>query len=51
MGRKPTRNNGIVSVPSREIVNGNVLYHRIPEFQPVMQQRFLANSLAWLTTK
>lgn len=28
-----------------------ILYHRIPEFQPVLQQRFLANALAWLTTK
>jgi beta-galactosidase len=26
-----------------------VLYHRVPELQPVMQQRFLANALAWLT--
>ncbi|MDW5266732.1 MULTISPECIES: glycoside hydrolase [Acidobacteriaceae] len=27
-----------------------VLYHRVPELQPVMQQRLLANALAWLTT-
>ena len=26
-----------------------VLYHRVPELQPVLQQRFLANALAWLT--
>jgi beta-galactosidase len=26
-----------------------VLYHRVPELQTVMQQRFLANALAWLT--
>ncbi|HEU5340245.1 sugar-binding domain-containing protein [Edaphobacter sp.] len=29
---------------------GKVLYHRIPEFHPVTQQRFLANALLWLTT-
>jgi beta-galactosidase len=27
-----------------------LLYHRIPELHPVLQQRFLANALAWLTT-
>ena len=26
-----------------------VLYHRIPELHPVLQQRFLANALAWLS--
>lgn len=26
-----------------------ILYHRVPELQTVMQQRFLANALAWLT--
>ncbi|WP_188553830.1 sugar-binding domain-containing protein [Edaphobacter dinghuensis] len=31
--------------------SAKILYHRIPEFQPVLQQRFLANALAWLTTK
>jgi hypothetical protein len=29
---------------------GKVLYHRVPEMQPVMQQRFLANALRWLTS-
>ena len=28
---------------------GKVLYHRVPEMQPVMQTRFLANALRWLT--
>jgi hypothetical protein len=27
-----------------------VLYHRTPEFHPVLQQRFLANALHWLTS-
>jgi len=27
-----------------------VLYHRVPEMQPVMQQRFLANALRWLVS-
>ncbi len=26
-----------------------ILYHRVPELQAVIQQRFLANALAWLT--
>ena len=29
---------------------GKVLYHRVPEMQPVMQARFLANALRWLTS-
>jgi hypothetical protein len=28
---------------------GKVLYHRVPEMQPVMQARILANALRWLT--
>jgi beta-galactosidase len=28
---------------------GKILYHRVPDFQPVMQRRFLANALCWLT--
>jgi beta-galactosidase len=28
---------------------GKVLYHRVPPMHPVMQQRFLANALRWLT--
>jgi hypothetical protein len=27
---------------------GKVLYHRVPEMHPVLQQRFLANALKWL---
>jgi beta-galactosidase len=30
--------------------NAKVLYHRVPELHPVLQQRFLANALAWLTS-
>jgi hypothetical protein len=29
---------------------GKVLYHRVPAMQPVMQARFLANALRWLTS-
>jgi beta-galactosidase len=29
---------------------GKVLYQRVPELQPVMQQRFLANALRWLVS-
>jgi hypothetical protein len=29
---------------------GKVLYHRVPEMHPVMQARFLANALRWLTS-
>ncbi len=29
---------------------GKVLYHRVPELHPVLQQRFLANALGWLTS-
>jgi hypothetical protein len=27
---------------------GKVVYHRVPEMHPIMQQRFLANALRWL---
>jgi len=30
---------------------GKILYHRCPDFHPVLQQRFLANALGWLTSK
>jgi hypothetical protein len=30
--------------------NTKILYHRVPDLHPVLQQRFLANALAWLTT-
>jgi hypothetical protein len=29
---------------------GKIVYHRVPEMHPVLQQRFLANALAFLTT-
>lgn len=29
---------------------GKVVYHRVPEMHPVLQQRFLANVLRWLVT-
>jgi beta-galactosidase len=29
---------------------GKMLYHRVPELHPVLQQRFLANALKWLTS-
>jgi hypothetical protein len=29
---------------------GKIVYHRVPEMQPVLQQRFLANALRWLTS-
>jgi beta-galactosidase len=29
---------------------GKVLYHRVPEMHPVLQQRFLANALRWLAS-
>ena len=29
---------------------GKLLFHRCPDFHPVLQQRFLANALRWLTT-
>jgi hypothetical protein len=27
-----------------------VIFHRVPDMHPVLQRRFLANALAWLTT-
>ncbi len=29
---------------------GKLLYHRVPDLHPVLQQRLLANALTWLTT-
>ncbi|SEF53187.1 Glycosyl hydrolases family 2, sugar binding domain [Bryocella elongata] len=31
--------------------NGKVIFHRVPPMHPVMQQRFLANALRYLTSK
>jgi hypothetical protein len=30
---------------------GKILYHRVPDLQPVMQARFLQNALRWLTSQ
>jgi beta-galactosidase len=30
--------------------NTKILYRRVPDLHPVLQQRFLANALAWLTS-
>jgi beta-galactosidase len=30
--------------------NTKILYHRVPDLHPVLQQRFLANALAWLSS-
>jgi beta-galactosidase len=34
---------------SAKLGTGKVLYHRVPEMQPVLQARFLANALRWLS--
>ncbi|HXC94442.1 MAG TPA: glycoside hydrolase family 2 TIM barrel-domain containing protein [Edaphobacter sp.] len=31
--------------------NTKIIYHRVPDMHPVLQQRFLANAIAWLTTE
>jgi beta-galactosidase len=33
-----------------ELGKTKILYHRVPDMHPVLQQRFLANALAWLTS-
>jgi hypothetical protein len=35
---------------SAKLGAGKVLYHRVPEMQPVLQARFLANALRWLSS-
>ena len=35
---------------STKLGKGKVLFHRVPELQPVLQQRFLGNALGWLTS-
>jgi hypothetical protein len=30
---------------------GKIVYHRVPELQPVLQARFLSNALKWLTSR
>ncbi|HUZ96243.1 MAG TPA: hypothetical protein VMU57_15150, partial [Edaphobacter sp.] len=46
--RDHDRNVGAGTFTAR-LGSAKILYHRVPELQPVMQQRFLANALAWLT--
>jgi hypothetical protein len=46
--RDHDRNVGAGTFTTR-LGKGKVLYHRTPEFHPVLQQRFLANALRWLT--
>ncbi len=47
--RDHDRNLGAGTFTTR-IGQGKVLFHRVPPMQTVMQQRFLANALGWLTT-
>lgn len=47
--RDHDRNVGAGTFTTR-IGKGKVLFHRVPPMQPVMQQRFLANALRWLTS-
>jgi beta-galactosidase len=46
--RDHDRNVGAGTFTTR-LGNTKVLYHRTPDFHPVLQQRFLANALRWLT--
>lgn len=47
--RDHDRNVGAGTFTTR-LGKGKILYHRCPDFHPVLQQRFLANALRWLTT-
>jgi beta-galactosidase len=47
--RDHDRNVGAGAFTTR-LGKGKLLYHRCPDFHPVLQQRFLANALRWLTT-
>jgi hypothetical protein len=47
--RDHDRNVGVGTFTTR-LGKGKLLYHRCPDFHPVLQQRFLANALRWLTT-
>ena len=47
--RDHDRNIGAGTFTTR-LGKGKLLYQRIPELQPVLQQRFLANALDWLTS-
>jgi hypothetical protein len=47
--RDHDRNVGAGTFTTR-LGKGKVLFHRCPDFHPVLQQRFLSNALHWLTT-
>jgi len=47
--RDHDRNVGAGTFTTR-LGKGKVLYHRTPEFHPVLQARFLANALRWLVS-
>lgn len=47
--RDHDRNVGAGTFTTR-LGKGKLLFHRCPDFHPVLQQRFLANALRWLTT-
>ncbi len=47
--RDHDRNVGAGTFTTR-LGKGKILFHRCPDFHPVLQQRFLANALRWLTT-
>ncbi|MEI9979697.1 MAG: glycoside hydrolase [Edaphobacter sp.] len=47
--RDHDRNIGAGTFTTR-LTNTKILYHRVPELHPVLQQRLLANALTWLTT-
>jgi hypothetical protein len=47
--RDHDRNVGAGTFATR-LGKGKLLFHRCPDFHPVLQQRFLANALGWLTT-
>ncbi len=48
-GRDHDRNIGAGTFTTRLGVT-KVLYHRVPEFHPALQRRFLANALTWLVS-
>ncbi|HEY5382335.1 MAG TPA: glycoside hydrolase, partial [Acidobacteriaceae bacterium] len=47
--RDHDRNVGAGTFTTR-LGKGKLLFHRCPDFHPVLQQRFLANALRWLAT-
>lgn len=47
--RDHDRNVGAGTFTTR-LGQGKIIFHRCPDFHPVLQQRFLSNALDWLTT-